>query len=359
MASIKTNPSESTPAPRQRRGHGRVTLDEVAALAGVTSITVSRYLREPAKVAPETARRIREALQRTAYVPNKQAGQLASGQSRMVAAIIPSIAHSIFAETVQGLSDGLQAAGYELLLASTGYSMEREEEQLRALLGWFPSALVVTGRHHTPGSLALLNRACDAGTPVIEVWDRHPTPEGFAQVGFEHTAVGRAMARHLLDAGHRHVAYVDSGVSEDFRAHERGAGFAQAVKRAGGRVDVWTAPRCDAFDAGRQVLGDWARQPAGHRPTALAFANDQLACGALLEAQQRALAVPAELAVMGFGDFPLGRQLRPALTTVRPPRYEIGAEAARQILAALTQGRPVSDAALPWTLEARGSTVGP
>jgi len=93
------------------------------------------------------------------------------GSARMVAALIPSIANSIFAETVQGLADALQGSGCELLLASTGYSVEREEEQLRALLGWFPSALVITGRRHTPGALALLRQAQARGTPVIEIWD--------------------------------------------------------------------------------------------------------------------------------------------------------------------------------------------
>lgn len=355
MPSINTNPSddEAGSASRQRRGHGRVTLTEVAELAGVTSITVSRFLREPNKVAEDTARRIRAALRKTGYVPNKQAGQLASGQSRMVAAIIPNIAHSIFAETVQGLSDGLQAAGYELLLASTGYSIEREEEQLRALLGWFPSALVVTGRHHTAGALKLLRAARDAGTPVIEIWDQHPVRNGFVQVGFEHAGVGRAMATHLLDCGYRSLAYVDSGVAEDFRAHERGEAFVQAAQAAGAKAVVLAARPGDAFEAGRHAVHEV--QALGHVQAA-AFANDHLACGALLEAAALGLEVPRELGVMGFGDFPIGRQLTPALTTIRPPRHEIGAETARQVLQALLQRVPAASQALAWALEARAST---
>ena len=152
-------------APRQRRGHGRVTLRDVAAAAGVTAITVSRYLRQPGVVAPATADAIQAALSATGYVPNKQAGVLASGRGSIVAALVPNLAHSIFAETLQGLSRKLEAAGLELLVAATGYSLEREEAQIRALLGWAPRALVVTGRHHTPGALKLLraeqNRVAD------------------------------------------------------------------------------------------------------------------------------------------------------------------------------------------------------
>ncbi len=352
-------PKPPEPLPRQRRGHGRVTLEEVARQAGVTSITVSRYLREPQRVAPGTAERIQVALQATGYLPNKQAGQLASGRSRIVAAIIPSIANSIFAETVQGLSDGLQPAGHELLLASTGYSMEREEEQIRALLGWFPSGLIVTGRHHTPTALALLRGAVAAGTPVIEIWDLQAASAraDFTQVGFNHELVGRAMAEHLLALGHRQLAYVDSGVAEDFRAHERGAGFRAAARAAGAEVRLVTAPKGEAIAMGRLAL---AALLEGPHPTvgAVAFANDHLACGALLEAVSRSVAVPGQLAIMGFGDFPISAQLSPALTTVSPPRYLIGREAAGLLLASFDGGVSVAQRELPWELLVRQSTAG-
>ncbi len=341
---------------QQRRGHGRVRLQDVAALAGVTAITVSRFLREPGVVAGATAERIRQALADTGYVPNRQAGHLASGGSRMVAALVPNLAQSIFAETVQGLSDGLQPAGHELLLAITGYSMEREEAQLRALLGWGPGAIVVTGRHHSRGALQLLQQARRAGTPVIEWWDQHALPAGFTQVGFDHAEVGAAMAGHLLARGHRHLVYVDSGVVEDVRAHERSGGFARRVAAAGARLLTVIAPVGDAFDAGRQALNQ-VRAVRGRKPGAIAFANDQLACGALLEAQRLGLSVPAELALLGFGDFSIGRQLTPGLSTVSPPRYEIGRQAAQALLQALDEGRDAPNRPLPWALLPRGSTV--
>jgi LacI family gluconate utilization system Gnt-I transcriptional repressor len=351
----------SSTAPRQaRRGHGRVTLQDVARAAGVTSITVSRFLREPAIVAEDTAARISAALSQTGYVPNKQAGLLASGAGNIVAVLLPNLANSIFAETAQGLSDGLQAAGFELLIAATGYSLEREEHQLRALLGWQPAAVVVTGRRHAPGALQLLANAKVAGTPVFEIWDHHAPERGagrttFTQIGFNHDDVGRAMAEHLLRAGHRQLAYVDSAVAEDYRAHERGIAFVAAARAAGAQATVMVAPAGDAFDAGRHVLGLLLRAgpPA---VTAAAFANDHLACGALLEAGARGLLVPQHLALLGFGDFAIARQLSPALSSVQLPRHAIGAETARSLLDALRRGKPARPVALPWTLVARGST---
>ena len=237
--------------------------------------------------------------------------------------------------------------------------IEREEDQLRAVLGWSPAGIVVTGRRHTRGTLELLRQARASGTPMVEIWDYHPeamVADGVAQVGFDHAEVGRAMALHLLGLGHRRLVYVDSGVAEDFRAHERGAAFAAVVKASGAQAKVVRAMAGDALDAGREVvaalLGSGPR-----RVSAFAFANDHLACGALLEAQARGFAVPGDLALLGFGDFPIGRQLSPPLSTVRPPRYEIGHAAAAALVHALATGAQTSNRKLEWELIARGSTA--
>jgi LacI family gluconate utilization system Gnt-I transcriptional repressor len=349
------------PAARPRRSHGRSTLQDVADAAGVTKITVSRYLREPGKVAPATAERIARSIAEQAYVPNKQAGMLASGRSRIVAALVPSIANSVFADTVQGLAEGLQSAGYELLLAATGYSQQREEEQIRAVLGWLPDALAVTGRHHTPQARALLAAAADQGTPIIEMWDSHGSGARFVQVGFDHAEVGRAMARHLIDASARRLAYVDTGVEADFRAHERGQAFAEAARAAGGvKVQLLTAPAGDPFEAGRLALAALLDSRGRPAVDAIAFANDNLACGAWLECEKRAIAVPARLALLGFGDFALSRQLGDGISSVRPPRYEIGRETAATILRALDPAakpaRGHRRVPVAWSLVPRGST---
>lgn len=324
----------------------------MAAAAGVTAITVSRYLRQPGVVAPETATVIRQALAATGYVPNKQAGVLASGRGSIVAALVPNLAHSIFAETLQGLSRPLEAAGLELLVAASGYDVAREESQIRALLGWAPRALVITGRHHTSGALKLLREAHAGGCTVIEMWDHHGRGEqGFAQVGFNHRAAGRAMAQHLLERGHRSLAYVDSAVAGDYRAQERGDGFVAAATAAGAAVQRFMAPAGEPISAGRQVV-------AQLHATAAGFANDHLGCGALLGAQAAGLAVPADLALIGFGDFELAAHLAPGLTTLAPPRREIGERAAALLLAQLDGAAPVRRVRLDCPLIVRGSTGG-
>jgi LacI family gluconate utilization system Gnt-I transcriptional repressor len=315
-----------------RRGHGKATLADVARRAGVTTMTVSRMLREPHRVSHETGERIRQALADTGYSPNKQAGVLASGRSAIVAAIIPNVANSIFAETVQGLSDVLQPAGLELLLASTNYNLEREEEQLRAVLGWAPAALVVTGLRHTAGAMALLRQAQSSGTPVIEIWEKDPTSIEFIQIGFNHRSAGQTMAQHLLDCGHTDLVYVDSGVEEDFRAHERGEGFALTAKRASARVRIIKADRGEPMAAGRKALQGLRPGPLPH---GIAFANDHLAAGAWLQAQDMGIQAPQDLALLGFGDFPIAIQLGGGISTLAAPRYAIGQNAGLKILSDL------------------------
>lgn len=334
-------------------------MDDVAAMAEVTKITVSRYLREPQKVAAATGERIRAALEATGYVPNRQAGLLASGRSNIVAALIPNLSHSIFGETVQALSEGLQGAGFELLLASTGYALDREEDQLRTLLAWAPSALVVTGRHHSDAAQQMLLAAHRAGTPVVEIWDYHQEAESpFTQVGFDHREVGKTMAAHLIDSGCRRLAYLDSGVDTDFRAHERGAGFAAEARRRRVKCQTIRAVVGDPFDAGRAAMHTLAGPSVApaERPEAVACANDHLACGLMMEALAHGLSVPQDIAVLGFGDFPVGRQLQPALSTVHPPSQEIGRVTAEILTRTLVTGLKSRGASLSWQLKVRAST---
>lgn len=346
---MKSNTESSK---RHRRGHGRPTLHDVADAAGVTRITVSRFIRQPGLVAEPTAARIRDAIAQTGYVPNQQAGHLASGASRLVAALIPNVGHSIFAETIQGLTEGLRESAYEVLLLSTGYSMDREEAQLRALTGWAPGAIIVTGRQHTPGALRILREAQSSGIPVVEIWDNpgeRVASQGLAQIGFDHFAAGQAMATHLIDRGHHTLVYVDSGVAEDFRAHERGDGFLAQAKTSGAKARRVHADKGDAFDAGRAVLAQVVAS-ARSRPSAAAFANDHIACGALLEAARLGIRVPDELALLGFGNFPIGRQMAPALSTMRPPIAEMGSAAADAILQALNEEQAPESRALQCAL---------
>ena len=202
----------SKPPPRHARSSPRdasrakrnVTLADVARLAGVSPITVSRALHRPELVTPETRELVQVIVERTGYSPNMLAGGLASKRSRLVAAIVPSITNGIFVEAVEALTDRLWTAGYQVLLGLSGYPAEREEALLTAVLSRRPDAIYLTGINHSKASR---QRLLAAAIPVVETWDLTPTPVDMV-VGFSHEKVGQEVARHLHGKGYRRIGMV-------------------------------------------------------------------------------------------------------------------------------------------------------
>lgn len=315
---------------RKRRGAGRVTLNAVARAAGVSAITVSRYFNQPEQVSPERRERIAAVVAELGYVPNLVAGGLASARGKIVGMVIPNISGPIFANTIQGFSDTLSRHGYQLLLASSYFDIEQEENAVRAFLGWSPAALVLTSHFHSAGTEKML---AEADIPVIETWDYQPE-RGPMQIGFSHFEVGVTAARHLLEKGYQRIAFVQNSAPGDFSALERRDGYA-ATLRGAGREPWFFAPDADRapFDAGKQAME--ALMNASPRPDAIIFANDNLAAGGLLAGQRAGLRIPEDCAVLGFGDYPFAEMLLPSLSTIKPPALEIGVLAATRVLESL------------------------
>ncbi|UEM07316.1 LacI family DNA-binding transcriptional regulator (plasmid) [Skermanella rosea] len=324
-------------APERPGGHassrssGSVTLSDVAKLAGVSPITVSRVLNRPELVTQDTIDIVREAIARTGYVPNLLAGGLASRRSRLVAALVPTIASSMFAETVESLTDRLAEAGYQVLLGLSGYPAVREDDLLDAILGRRPDGILLTGIKHSP---ATRQRLLAARIPVVEIWDYTPTPID-TLVGFSHDEAGREVADYLLAKGHRRFAVVSA---DDDRAALRQKGFlAELAARDITDARIFTVPAPGTLGTGRESA---ARLLDGEAPPEAVFcSSDILAQGVLAEALSRGLSIPGDLAVMGFGDLDFAAHTFPALTTVRIDRRAVGRLAAETMLARI-DGRP-------------------
>lgn len=324
------------PAPvtrRSRRGSGAVTLHDVAKLAGVAPITASRALNTPAAVSDEVRRKVADAVARTGYVPNRLAGGLASSRSRLVAAVVPTISGPVFLNTVQALTEALAEHGYQLMLGQSGYAGSREDALLDAIIGRRPDGIVLTGiLRSAEGRRRLL--AC--GIPVVETWDLTPTPIDML-VGFSHAEVGREVARYLHGKGRRRLAVV---AGDDERARRRSAAFA-AMANAWSQVPVTEVfvPAPTTLRSGRDALAAVLR----HAPDtdAVFCSSDLLALGVVTEARVRELAVPQQLAVVGFGDLDFASDVAPALSTVHIKGAEIGRQAARFIVER-AEGREVA-----------------
>jgi LacI family gluconate utilization system Gnt-I transcriptional repressor len=327
----KQKPRLDDAGARRRRNTGRMTLRDVAGHLGISQISVSRYFQEPERLSEELRERIRSAVAELGYVPNLVAGGLASARSRVIGMVLPNISGPIFAETIQSFSDAVTARGYQLLLASSYFSAELEENAVRAFLGWSPAALVLTSYHHSAATEEMIARS---SIPVIETWDFQPDRAPI-QIGFSHVDVGRLAANYLVEKGYRRIAFVQNSVAGDISALDRRDGYIEVMRENGRKPWTFVPTEGLPFHAGRQALEALVnrRQPAD----AIIFANDNLASGALLAARRAGVDVPGKCAIIGFGDYAFSEMLSPSLTTIRPPAREIGERAAATIFRMVDQ----------------------
>src|ERR1700752_45083 len=202
------------------------TLSAVAERAGVSAITVSRVVRLPEMVAPQTRARVEAAMRELGYVPNQLGGGLAGARTKSVGVLVPTIAHSIFADTVQGLPDELEPLGYAVILAQSRYDAAREDRMLSALLSRRPEAIIMVGSPATEDGARLLRRA---GIPVVETWELPSEPID-AVAGFDNYAAGVAVARHLIAQGRKNLAFIGG---DDPRATRRWDGFSETALGTG------------------------------------------------------------------------------------------------------------------------------
>ncbi len=338
-----------------KRHPSQVRMEDVARIAGVSLITVSRTLKSPDKVAEATRKRVLAAIEKTGYIPNLVAGGLASHRTNVVGAIIPTITNSIFADTIDGMSDVFSEKGIHLLLGTSGYSLTKEEELIEAMLAQRAAALVITGATHSSRSKNLLKRV---RIPVVETWtvDRNPLD---IRVGFSNFDASYAMVRHLADCGYRHIGFVNAPVKANDRARARLMAYRQAVQELG-LVECRGYEREASFSFHHGAISFADLLENEPQLEAVYCANDILAIGALLESQRRGLRVPDDIGIAGFDDVDLACEINPGLTTVRLPRYDIGHVAAELIVKRINQAEPTNHIAdLGYEVVQRGTTRPP
>ncbi|WPB59128.1 LacI family DNA-binding transcriptional regulator [Xylophilus sp. GOD-11R] len=309
------------------------TLHDVARSAGVSLITASRALSNPALVSPKTIEKVRLAVDATGYLPNLLAGGLRSRRSMTVGALVPAISVQQFLPTVQALTETLYAAGYQVILGQSGYDHSREEALLQTMLARQPDGIVVTGLVRSEKARDTLRRLA---IPVVETWDLGEHPVDML-VGFSHQRVGAAVADYLRGKGWERVGIA---TGDDHRAGIRRRAFEAAVGRP---VPTSVVPAPSSLALGRRAATELLEQAPGIQ--AVYCSSDQLAQGVMVEALSRGLRVPQDLAVCGFGDADFAAHTEPSLTSVQVDGEAIGRHAAGLILARCT-GQPTVDPVL-------------
>ncbi|SEL55803.1 transcriptional regulator, LacI family [Roseovarius azorensis] len=306
------------------------TLADVAARAGVSTATVSRCLNSPAQVQQATRDRVMAAIADLGYSPNFGARALAARRTGTIGAIIPTMENAIFARALQAFQEELHLNGITLLVASSSYRPEIEEEQIRTLVARGADALLLIGHDRAPALYEFLE---SRGVPLLITWVFDPALSR-PSIGFDNRRSMAALAGEVLGQGHREIGIISAEVEGNDRARARVEGVHDALRVQG--LDPARAQLIEttySFESGGAALARMMAHPT--RPTAVICGNDVLAVGALQMARKLGLRVPQDISITGFDDIELATVVEPPLTTVHVPHREMGRAAARRLVAML------------------------
>lgn len=304
----------------------RVTIRDVARVAGVSIGTVSAVINKAGLVAPETLRHVQRCIAELGFEPNDAARSLKHGRVSSIGFIAPDLGNPFFAAIAEGVHQALFEADVLLVLCLTWADAEREAYYAKVLRGQRLSGVIYLSGSGFPSPA--LQQLAQRG-PVVFVDERLPGIEApFVQAANRTGA--RALARHVLEMGHRDLAIV-GGPPRLSTGEQRLAGYREAIAGAG--LDP---------DAVRMVAGDYT-EASGHaaarallagrpRPTAILCANDLMAMGVIRHCREAGLRIPEDVSLTGFDDIPSAEGLDPPLTTVAQPARAMGRAAAQLLL---------------------------
>ena len=332
-----------------------VTLRDVAARAGVHPATASRALNPETRllVREDTAQRVLVAAEDLGYHPNPVARSLRTRRSHTVGVLIPDLTNPLFPPIVRGLEDRLAAAGYVALIGNTDGDGERERLVFAQMRARHVDGVVLATAHLSD---PLLAEAARAGLPVVLV-NRMAQDHSLPSVSVDNERGMRMAVAHLAGEGHRRIAHI-AGPQEVSTGLNRYRGFMAAME-AHGLVpgpDMIVEAKAFSIEEGLRCTRVLLDRRSGC--TAVAAANDMLAVGCFAALEEAGLSCPSDLSVVGFNDMPFIDRLRPPLTTIRFPHYQVGTEAAQLLLERIAgQSGPVKVLYLAPELVVRGSTA--
>ncbi|HEY0506293.1 MAG TPA: LacI family DNA-binding transcriptional regulator [Lysobacter sp.] len=303
-----------------------VTIKDVARVAQVSVATVSRALNGHGNVAEEVRNRVFAAAQELRYTPHAAARSLSSRRTQTLGVVLPDLHGEFFSELMRGIDQVARAQHLHLLVSSYHGNPEEQGAALRAMRGRVDGLLVLSPFVAVPTQLG---EHLEPSLPAVLI-NSQAGLNGYAVLGVDNHGGAVAMVEHLVASGHRRIAFI-AGPEDNFDAHERLRGYRDALARLLPGAQAWVLQgdfdEASGHRAGRELLA------APQRPDAVFAANDMMALGCLFAFAQAGVGVPDGIALAGFDDIPLARYVHPALTTIRVNIAELGARAARLLIA--------------------------
>ncbi len=314
----------------------KITIRDVARLAGVSKATVSRVLNNNASVDPVLSERVRRIVQEYGFVPDVTATGLARGRNamRLIAVLAPPLTWPAVPEIMRGVASYIEETAYEVVLYSINYEQSDNFERTHSdILDRILALRITSGMLAIlPGELSHhLTDRFQQGLPLVMIDDQEE-PNTIPWVGIDNFASAYEATRYLLQLGHRRIAHI-LGPQHYYCAIERFQGYCCALRDAGLSLEPALLPQ-GSFEpvGGRDCAQQLFAQDRECWPDAIFAANDQMAYGVLEVAEQRGIQVPGEMTVIGFDDNLLSSHVRPSLTTVHQPFFEMGRIATKMLL---------------------------
>ncbi|RXD05689.1 LacI family transcriptional regulator [Sphingomonas sp. UV9] len=329
------------------------TIIEVAALAGVSTATVSRVLSRPEQVSEETRRRVLEVVRESGYAPNVAARSLRTLRAAKILLTVPDISNAFFASVIRGAEEAARDAGYSVVVGDTRHDPDVEDQYADMLSRREVDGLIFLG-HRLPDRLAPLLARKGAAAPIVNGCEYSPDL-GVPSVHIDNAAASADAIDHLIALGHRTIGVV-TGPEISPISRDRLAGAIHAATRAGLRDSLHI--RVGDYSAGPAV--DQTRDLIAQDVTAIFCFSDEMAMGALSAIGDAGLSCPNDVSVIGFDDLPLARYFQPPLTTIAQPKAMIGRRTV-ELLVDILRGvdSPSRQVTLDHELIVRSSTAPP
>ncbi len=324
-------------------------IEDVAAKAGVSIMSVSRALRGVEGVSEKKRTEILKLARQMKYMPNSNARSLVVANSNLIGISLPTFAGEVFAEILSGMRGTFDSAGYSSVIDTTEYSRTAELSWVKRLLSWQPAAIILTGIDHDPETRALLQAS---KIPVLEIWDHTGDPID-ACVGIDHFSAGELMGQHAMELGYCRPAFVTTPRGHDIRADARLEGVRSVF--SGAEIRASRPPLGNAFLTG---FHGTLKLIEGGTPDVIFYLNDHMAFGGMMACGQAGLQVPDQIGIVGFNGLDITGVLPVKLTTIKTPRRLMGITGARTILAKINGVSVEAAKALPVELVA-GETTRP
>ncbi|TLS39084.1 catabolite control protein A [Pseudalkalibacillus caeni] len=328
------------------------TIYDVAKEASVSMATVSRVVNGNPNVKPATRKKVLEAIERLGYRPNAVARGLASKKTTTVGVIIPDISSIFFAELARGIEDIATMYKYNIILSNSDQNKEKEIHLLNTLLGKQVDGIVFMGGKVTEEHIEEFKRA---PVPIVLAATMDENRE-IPSVNIDYEQAVYDAISHLIEKGHKKIGFVTGPLEDPINGEQKFVGYRRAHEDAGLKINENYVSVADyTYDSGMEAMDNFLG--LDDRPTAVFVGTDEMALGVIHAVQDKGLSVPEDFEVIGFDNTRLATMVRPTLSTVVQPMYDIGAVAMR-LLTKYMNKESVEDSTvvLPHRIQFRDST---